>query len=134
MAERRRGAKRPQRLPVVLTREEVRALLAQLEGTYWLMTALIYGGGLRLLECLRIRVKDIEFSRKELIIRDAKGQKDRVTLLAQNVIEPLRTHLVRVQALNESDLREGRGRVYLPFALAAKYPNAECSIAAAVRC
>jgi integron integrase len=118
-------AKTPQRLPVVLTRPEVRALLAQLEGTPWLMTALIYGGGLRLLECLRLRIKDVDFSYRQLIIRDAKGQKDRITILPQNVIEPLRNHLVRVRLLHQSDLQEGYGRVFLPFALSAKYPNAD---------
>ena len=118
-------AKKPQRLPVVLTRDEVRSLLSQLEGTTWLMGALIYGGGLRLLECLRLRVKDVDFHYKQLIIRDAKGQKDRVTILSHNLIDPLRTHLARVRALHESDLRDGFGRVFLPFALASKYPNAD---------
>lgn len=118
-------AKTPQRLPVVLTRQEVRSLLAQLEGTHWLMTALIYGAGLRLMECLRLRVKDIELHYRQLIIRDAKGQKDRVTILPQNLLEPVREHLVRVQALHQSDLAEGYGRVYLPFALSSKYPNAD---------
>jgi integron integrase len=118
-------AKKPQRLPVVLTRDEVRALLAQMQGTTWLMAALIYGGGLRLLECLRLRVKDIDFQYGQLVIRDAKGQKDRVTLLPRNLVEPLRTHLTRVQALHRSDLQEGYGRVYLPHALAQKYPSAD---------
>ncbi|GFE79569.1 hypothetical protein GCM10011487_15690 [Steroidobacter agaridevorans] len=98
-------AKKPQRLPVVLTRDEVRALLAQMQGTTWLMAALVYGGGLRLLECLRLRVKGIDFQYRQLVIRDAKGQKDRITLLPQNLFEPLRDHLVRVRALHESDLR-----------------------------
>ena len=118
-------AKKPQRLPVVLTRDEVRALLGQLQGTPWLMAALVYGGGLRLLECLRLRVKDIDFDYRQLVIRDAKGQKDRVTLLPQNLVEPLRTHLARVRSLHGSDLAEGYGCVYLPFALATKYPTAE---------
>lgn len=118
-------AKKPQRLPVVLTRDEVRALLAQMQGTTWLMAALVYGGGLRLMECLRLRVKDIDFEYRQLVIRDAKGQKDRVTLLPQNLFEPLRNYLVRVRALHENDLREGYGCVYLPFALAQKYPTAE---------
>jgi integrase len=112
-------------LPVVLTRDEVRALLAQMQGTTWLMAALVYGGELRLMECLRLRVKDIDFEYRQLVIRDAKGQKDRVTLLPQNLFEPLRNHLVRVRALQENDLREGDGCVYLPFALAQKYPTAE---------
>jgi integron integrase len=118
-------AKKPQRLPVVLTRDEVRSLLAQLQGTTWLMAALTYGGGLRLLECLRLRVKDVDFQYKQLMIRDAKGQKDRVTILPHNLIDPLRTHLARVRVLHERDLREGFGRVFLPFALASKYPNAD---------
>jgi integron integrase len=118
-------AKKPQRLPVVLTRDEVRAVLAQMEGTTWLMAALVYGGGLRLLECLRLRVKDIDFQYRQLTIRDAKGQKDRVTLLPQNLFEPLRNHLVRVRVLHENDVREGFGRVYLPFALSNKYPAAD---------
>lgn len=118
-------AKKPQRLPVVFTRDEIRSLLAQLQGTSWLMTGLIYGGGLRLMECLRLRVKDVDFHYAQLVIREAKGQKDRVTILAKNLIDPLRTHLARVRALHESDLREGYGRVCLPFALASKYPNAD---------
>lgn len=118
-------AKKPQRLPVVLTRDEVRAMLAQMQGTTWLMAALIYGGGLRLLECLRLRVKDIDFQYRQLVVRDAKGQKDRITLLPQNLFEPLRNHLVRVRTLHENDLAGGYGCVYLPFALAQKYPKAE---------
>ena len=118
-------AKKPQRLPVVLTRDEVRAMLGQMQGTPWLMAALIYGGGLRLMECLRLRVKDVDFQYRQLVIRDAKGQKDRVTLLPQNLFESLRNHLVRVRTLHEADLREGYGCVHLPFALAEKYPAAE---------
>jgi integron integrase len=118
-------AKKPQRLPTVLTRREVAALLAQLERTNWLMAALIYGGGLRLLECLRLRVKDIDFHYKQVLIRDAKGQKDRVTVLAANLIDPLRSHLAAVRNLHERDLAEGFGRVYLPHALTQKYPSAD---------
>jgi integron integrase len=118
-------AKRPQHLPVVLTRAEIKRVLAQLEGTVWLMAALTYGGGLRLLECLRLRVKDLDFDRCEMTIRDGKGQKDRVTMLPRTLIEPLRTHLSRVRLLHERDLEEGYGRVYLPFALDRKYPNAD---------
>lgn len=116
-------AKRPTHLPVVLTRAEVRSLLAQLEGTMWLLTSLIYGSGLRLLECLRLRVKDIEFDRVELTIRDGKGQKDRITTLPRTLVDPLRTYLARVKELHLRDLQEGYGRVYLPFALERKYPN-----------
>jgi len=118
-------AKKPQHLPVVFTREEVKALLAQLQGTAWLMAMLTYGSGLRLLECLRLRVKDVDFQYKQLLVRDAKGQKDRVTMLPNSLIEPIRTHLARVRQLHEIDLREGFGRVHLPHALAVKYPAAD---------
>ena len=118
-------AKKPQHLPVVFTREEVKALLAQLQGTTWLMAMLTYGSGLRLLECLRLRVKDVDFHYKQLLIRDAKGQKDRVTMLPNSLIEPIRTHLVRVRQLHEIDLRDGFGCVHLPHALAVKYPAAD---------
>lgn len=117
-------AKKPQHLPVVFTRQEVKALLAQLQGTPWLMASLVYGGGLRLMECLRLRVKDIDFQYGQLVIRDAKGQKDRVTILPRALVDPLRSHLVRVRQLHENDIRAGSGRVYLPYALEQKYPNA----------
>lgn len=117
-------AKKPARLPVVLTREEVRRLLAQLDGTTWLIVALIYGAGLRVLEALRLRVKDIDFQYKQLVVRDGKGQKDRVTTLPESLIDPLQRQLDRVKLLHQRDLREGFGRVYLPHALARKYPNA----------
>lgn len=117
-------AKKPSRLPVVFTRTEVKLLLAQLDGTFWLMASMIYGSGMRLMECVRLRVKDVDFHYKQLIIRDAKGQKDRVTMLPESLIEPLRNHLVRVKARHEQDLHEGFGRVYLPHALDRKYPNA----------
>lgn len=117
-------AKRSQHLPLVLSRQEVKHLLAQLEGTVWLMTSLTYGGGLRLLECLRLRVKDVDLERGELTIRDGKGQKDRMTMLPRTLIDPLRTHLARVHQLHDRDIAEGFGRVYLPFALDRKYPNA----------
>jgi integron integrase len=118
-------AKRTQHIPVVLTRNEVRSLLAQLEGTAWLMASVTYGGGLRLLECLRLRIKDLDFDRGELTIHDGKGQKDRMTMLARNLIEPMRTHLTRVRQLHSRDLEEGFGQVYLPFALDRKYANAD---------
>lgn len=118
-------AKRPVRLPVVFTREEVKLLLAQLEGTVWLMASLTYGGGLRLLECLRLRVKDLDLERGELVVRDGKGQKDRITMLPKLLIEPLRMHFARVRQLHQRDLAEGFGRVYLPFALERKYPQAD---------
>ncbi len=118
-------AKKPLRLPVVLTRDEVKRLLAQLDGTRWLIVSLIYGSGLRLTEALRLRLKDVDFHYGQLIIRDAKGQKDRVTPLPQVLVEPLRQHLVRIKELHLMDLRQGFGRVYLPDALARKYPNAD---------
>jgi integron integrase len=117
-------AKKPARLPVVFTRAEVKSLLAQLDGTLWLMASLIYGSGLRLMECVRLRVKDIDFHYKQIIVRDAKGQKDRVTMLPESLMDSLRNHLVRVKELHEQDLQAGGGRVYLPYALDRKYPNA----------
>jgi integron integrase len=118
-------AKRPQRLPTVLTRSEVAALLAQLRGVPWLMAMLLYGSGLRLKECLRLRVKDVEFDRNEIVVREGKGNKDRVTMLPSAVTEPLRAHLARVRRLHERDLQAGLGRVQLPDALSRKYPNAD---------
>jgi integron integrase len=118
------GAKLSRRLPVVLTPSEVRALLWHLSGTMGLVGALLYGTGMRLLEALRLRVKDVEFERRELIIRDGKGAKDRVTVLPENVVLPLHTHIARVQQLHLRDLAAGRGDVWLPDALEVKYPNA----------
>jgi integron integrase len=117
-------AKRPVRVPVVLTREEVKALLAQLEGTKWIMAGLLYGAGLRLRECLKLRVKDVDFGYKQIVVRDGKGSKDRVTMFPAALVEPLRQHLVRVKRLHERDLEEGYGEVELPFAIERKYPRA----------
>ncbi|MFM9967237.1 MAG: integron integrase [Burkholderiales bacterium] len=117
-------AKRPGRLPVVLTENEVRALLAHLDGTRWLAVSLLYSSGMRLLEGLRLRVKDVDFERFEILVRDGKGSRDRVTMLPQGLVEPLRAHLVKVRAIHEGDLAAGYGDVYLPFALARKYPKA----------
>ena len=117
-------AKVPKRLPVVLTREEVQKVLVALQGTHWLVASLLYGAGLRILEALRLRVKDVDFSRKEILVRDGKGFKDRVTMLPQSLIAPLQAHLVRVEALHEQDLQAGYGAVYLPYALERKYPAA----------
>lgn len=117
-------AKAAKRLPVVLTAREVRELLAQLNGAMWLTASLLYGTGMRLLECLRLRVKDIEFERREIVIREAKGKKDRVTVLPENLILPLKDQLVRAKRLHDKDLEAGFGAVYLPDALARKYPNA----------
>jgi integron integrase len=118
-------AKQTQRLPVVLTHAEVAALLAAVRGVRWLMATLLYGAGLRLKECLRLRVQEIEFSRNEILVRNGKGQKDRVTMLPAAVKEPLAAHLERVQRQHAMDLQAGLGRVQLPDALARKYPNAD---------
>ncbi len=117
-------AKRPQRLPVVLTRGEVALLLEPLDGVYRLLASLLYGTGMRLMECLRLRVKDLDFEYRQILIRDGKGQKDRVVPLPERLIEPLRRHLAWVKTQHEADLLAGYGEVYLPFALAEKYPNA----------
>ncbi len=117
-------AKRPGRLPVVLGRQEVRALLRSLTGVEALMAALLYGAGLRLLECCRLRVKDVDFSRGEILVRDGKGARDRVTLLPAAVATPLAAHLRRVQVQHDQDLRAGLGSVELPLALERKYPRA----------
>ncbi|MES2236827.1 MAG: integron integrase [Pseudomonadota bacterium] len=118
-------AKAPKRLPVVLTPMEVQEILNRLEGTPHLVVSLLYGTGMRILEALRLRVKDVDFSRKEILIRDGKGFKDRVTMLPGMLIGPLKLHLKRVKDLHEKDLAEGYGAVYLPYALSKKYPQAE---------
>ena len=110
---------------MVLTRDEVRAVLSRLDGTYRLIATLLYGCGLRQIECLRVRVKDIDFAKNQITIREGKGQKDRLTMLPALVKEPLAKHLQRVKRLHESDLRAGYGRVELPFALDRKYPSAD---------
>jgi integron integrase len=117
-------AQRPARLPVVLSRQEVARLLLRLRGTVWLMASLMYGAGLRLRECVELRVKDVGFDRGELTIRDGKGGKDRVTMLPAALRVPLADHLARVKAQHEVDLAAGRGSVALPGALRAKYPDA----------
>jgi integrase len=115
---------RPPRLPTVLTRSEVERLLAQLLGTRWLMASLLYGAGLRVIECLRLRVKDVDFGYRQILVRDGKGEKDRVTMLPETVLEPLRAPLERVRLLHARDLREGYGETRLPYALSRKYPRA----------
>lgn len=117
-------AKAPKRLPVVLTRDEVQGVLGRLTGTHWLIASLLYGAGLRIMEGLRLRVKDVDFSRKEILVRDGKGSKDRVTMLPAALVAPLAEHLKRVKALHEQDLAAGRGAVFLPYALERKYPGA----------
>ena len=116
--------RRPVRLPVVLSREEVAALLAQLHGVDWLMAALLYGGGLRLMECVELRVKDLQLDRGELMVRDGKGGKDRVTMLPVAVRPGLLAHINARRRLHVADLAAGRGSVALPDQLARKYPNA----------
>ncbi|MGZ8219937.1 integron integrase [Methylomagnum sp.] len=117
-------AKRPQRLPTVLTVREVGAVLDRLDGTLGLMIRLLYGTGMRLMECVRLRVKDVDFEMRQLTVRDGKGGKDRVTMLPALLAEPLKAHLEQVRALHRADLAEGGGEVWLPDALAVKYPNA----------
>ena len=119
-----RRAKRPQRLPVVLTRDEVGRLLSQLEGREWLMANLLYGSGMRLLECARLRVKDLEFSRGEIVVRNGKGGKDRVTMLPRTLVPALRVQLDESRRMHRRDVEAGHGNVWLPDALARKYPQA----------
>ncbi|MGH9883480.1 MAG: integron integrase [Pyrinomonadaceae bacterium] len=117
-------AKRPKRVPVVFTPQEVRRVLENLHGTHWMMASLLYGAGLRLMECIRLRVKDLDFQYKQITVRDSKGERDRRTMLPQPLIEPLQRHLARVKLQHEEDVRAGRGAVYLPYALERKYPSA----------
>ena len=117
-------ARKPKRLPVVMTRDEVKAVLANLSGDKWLMASLMYGAGLRLMECLRMRVQDIDFSRNEILVRDGKGAKDRIAMLPESLKAPLQEHFKSVKAIHERDLADGWGRVLLPDALDRKYPKA----------
>ena len=117
-------ARKPRILPVVLTREEVRAVLDVLDGPIRLIANLMYGTGLRLSECLCLRVQDLDFETHTVVVRDGKGEQDRVTMLPQKLKEPLRAHLERVRKIHERDTSEGWGRVVLPYALDRKYPNA----------
>jgi integron integrase len=117
-------AKKPPKLPVVLSRAEVKQIFGHLHGVPKLMAGLLYGSGLRLMECVRLRIKDIDFELAQITVRDAKGGKDRITMLPLNMSEPLRRHLLRVKAQHEQDLEDGFGSVHLPFALARKSPKA----------
>ncbi|APO96129.1 integron integrase [Xanthomonas vesicatoria] len=117
-------AKRPRRIPVVLSREEVARLLAALEGPCWLMASLLYGSGMRLLECLRLRIKDVDDARGEIVVRDGNGGKDRRVPLPRSLKEVLQRQRERALLLHAADLAAGTGRVFLPHALARKYPNA----------
>lgn len=116
-------AKWPARVPTVLTGTEVQSILAQLRGTRWIMASLLYGAGLRLRECLKLRVKDIDFEYRQIIVRDGKGAKDRVTMLPGGLVKPLEEHLMRVRDLHERDVASGHGQVELPGALGIKYPR-----------
>jgi integron integrase len=117
-------ARKPSRVPVVMTREEVKAVLSHLQGDKWLMASLMYGAGLRLMECLRLRIQDVDFARNEITVRDGKGAKDRVTMLPESLKKPIQDHLRKVKAIHEKDLADGWGRVQMPDALDRKYPNA----------
>lgn len=117
-------AKRPRRVPVVLSRDEAMRLLTSMEGSTWLMAALLYGTGMRLLECIRLRIKDVDFDRGEIVVRDGKGGKDRRVPLPLRLREPLQAAVARVRLMHEADLAQGYGAVWLPHALARKYPGA----------
>ena len=117
-------AKKPQKLPVVLTQAEVKQVLSALNGYHWMACCLLYGSGLRLMECIRLRVQDLDFDHRAVIVRDGKGRKDRVVTLPDALTLPLQRHLGAVRNVHEKDLGDGFGAVYLPYALARKYPNA----------
>ena len=117
-------ARKPKRLPTVLTQSEVRRVLAHLTGQHLLMARLLYGSGLRLLECLRLRVKDVDFELRQITVREGKGNQDRVTMLPEIAAPSLKDHLIHVRAIHQQDLSQGYGCVYLPDALERKYPNA----------
>ena len=116
-------AKRSRRIPVVFTRAEVQALFRHLKQPYLLMSGLMYGSGLRVMEMLRLRFKDIDFKRKAVLVRAGKGNKDRVTILPDNLIDDVQHAMARVAAIHRQDLAEGYGEVQMPYALARKYPN-----------
>jgi len=115
--------KMQKQLPVVLSKQEVQAILSSLDGTAWLIVSLLYGSGLRVMECLRLRVADIDFSRLEIFVRDTNGHKNRITLLPASLVELLKMHLQNVQALHNEDLSKGFGKVWMPPELAKKYPD-----------
>jgi integron integrase len=117
--------RRPPKLPVVLTRNETRSVIAHISGDYRLLAELLYGSGLRLMECVRLRIKDIDFGYNQITVRGGKGLRERVTILPVRLRQPLQSHLARVKQLHERDLARGGGNVYLPSALSRKYPNAQ---------
>jgi integron integrase len=116
---------RPRRVPTVLSRQEAKKVIAQMDGVYKIMTQIMYGSGLRLMEVMRLRVKDLDFANRQIIVRDGKGENDRVTMFPDVLLEPLRLHLQQVRAQHDIDLSMGYGTVYLPYALERKYPNAD---------
>jgi integron integrase len=116
-------AKKPKRLPVVLTHDEAKEVLSHIEGMNGVMANLLYGSGLRLMECVRLRIKDIDFKFKQIIVREGEGKKDRFTLLPETLIEPLKEAINHAKYIHQLDLSEGYGEVYLPYALARKYKN-----------
>lgn len=122
-------AKKPEKLPTVMSKKEVGQVLAEISGTHRLMAKLLYGCGLRLMECVRLRVKDVDFDQNQVIVRDGKGMKDRSTLLPEQLKPLLSDQLERVKILHEKDLKNGYGEVYLPFALERKYPHASRELA-----
>jgi len=117
-------ARKPERLPIVMTRQEAQDVLRRMHGDTWLMASLLYGSGLRLMECLRLRVQHLDFASRTIHVREGKGAKDRTTMLPGTLIQPLQLHLEKVKQLHRRDLADGYGRVQLPDALARKYPNA----------
>lgn len=120
-------AQQPTKVPTVFSKSEVQAILAQLDGMSWLMASLLYGAGLRLMECLRLRVKDIDFGYRQITVREGKGATDRITVLPHTLIKPLREQMSAAHTLHCADLKEGFGAVYMPYALAEKYPKAATS-------
>lgn len=122
-------AKRPARIPEVLSRQEVGALFAHLEGQHWLLAGLLYGSGLRLMEAVRLRVKDADFDYRQIVVRDGKGGRERVVPVPARLVQPLQAQIDSVAVLHAQDREAGYGRVYMPFALAQKYPNAAAELA-----
>ncbi len=119
---------KPKKLPVVFSKDEVRAVLKNLNGIDWIVINILYGAGLRLIECLRLRVQDIDFSLNQIIVRNGKGDKDRITILPEIVKSALKERIKEIQIQHKEDLERGYGKVYLPFALEKKYPNANTEI------
>lgn len=117
-------SKKPRKLPVVFTEREVKSVIENLNGVYWLMGMILYGSGLRLQECLNLRIKDLDFEYRQITVRNGKGNKDRITMMPDRIIAPLKDHLKKVKKLHAKDLSNGYGSVYLPDALGKKYPNA----------